>query len=166
VISEVILTCDRKRWTPPGCWSALRNYLAGWWLRAERDGPVSRDLSYSAVDRRSSSRNRSSGNRFDSRNGTVTTTCWYHTRFGANAKKCAQPCSYKSKGKLGQQTSAGTHVCTMYVRMKIFDVPQFLKYARNSRPIRKKFSYGRLLFRLFDVCLCGIPLIDQQSITS
>jgi hypothetical protein len=46
------------------------------------------------------------------RDGTTTTTCWYHNRFGANAKKCFQPCTYKSEGKLAQETSAAPHVCT------------------------------------------------------
>jgi hypothetical protein len=41
-----------------------------------------------------------------SRDGTATTICWYHSRFEANAKKCSQPCIYKSKEIVGQQTSA------------------------------------------------------------
>jgi hypothetical protein len=74
VISEVILTWGRKRWTPPGCWNALWN----------------------------SSRNRGPVNRSHSRNDTATTICWYNSRFGANAKRFSQPCTYKSKGKHGQ----------------------------------------------------------------
>jgi hypothetical protein len=44
------------------------------------------------------------GNRSHSRDGAATTKCWCHSRFGANAKKCSQPCTYKSKGKLVQKT--------------------------------------------------------------
>ena len=29
----------------------------------------------------------------------TTTLCWYHTTFGDNAKRCAQPCSYNSENR-------------------------------------------------------------------
>jgi hypothetical protein len=58
----------------------------------------SRNTSYNTRDRRSNSRNHRRGNRSHSRDGTTTTICWYHSRFGANAKKCSHRCTYNKKG--------------------------------------------------------------------
>jgi hypothetical protein len=52
------------------------------------------------------------GNRSPSREDATSTLCRYHRRYGAQARKCTQPCSYSQQEKLTQRTSAVAHVCT------------------------------------------------------
>jgi hypothetical protein len=53
-------------------------------LSTERIRPSSRDHHYSLRDR-------------PSRHGTATTACWYHRRFGDQARNCSPPCTYSQQ---------------------------------------------------------------------
>jgi hypothetical protein len=77
-------------------------------LSAEQNRSSSGDHRYRSRDRRPDKSN--------SLDDTTITRCWYHRRFGANAKKCSQPCSYNQRGKLARQTSTAVYVYTATTR--------------------------------------------------
>jgi hypothetical protein len=62
----------------------------------------SSDRRPSSMDRHCSPRNSYSGtenrrpyNKSPTRHDDVTTSCWYHRRFGARAQNCTQPCAFR-----------------------------------------------------------------------
>lgn len=62
---------------------------------------LSRQLAEMSSVSRNSSRSRSSGRggrtRFRSRSRQPEDMCWYHFKFGKDAKKCIKPCTYKTE---------------------------------------------------------------------
>lgn len=57
---------------------------------------IMKQLSTSRQRSRSKSPNQNNASRIQRRSTTVTSTmCWYHSKFGASAKRCQQPCSFQ-----------------------------------------------------------------------
>lgn len=54
-----------------------------------------------SLQHRSRSRNRSTNQH--SRNGTPAKVCWYHKKFGTQATRCTQPCSWRQENEKGSQ---------------------------------------------------------------
>lgn len=57
----------------------------------------SRSRSYSRESHSSRTKSKQSGNNYKKYNANKTSFCFYHWRFGENARKCNQPCDYTTK---------------------------------------------------------------------